>query len=263
MMTARRPVTLITGASAGIGAALARVFAAHGHELGLLARRGTHLKALADEIEARGGQRPHILEIDLLRADAMTRIDNDLATRGLEPGNVVNSAGFGMIGPAAELDRAEQLAMIDLNVRALTDLSLRFIESLKRHRGGILNIGSVASFLPGPNMAVYHATKAYVLSFTEALHRELAPQGIRVTALCPGPVETEFQARAGIPRNFFPKILGRSVESVAQHGYDGFMRGKRLVIPGTENKITTLLPRILPRALVLGMVTSSQGKIER
>ena len=119
-------------------------------------------------------------------------------------------------------------------------------------------MASIASFLPGPGMAVYHATKAYVLSFSEALHRELAPQGVRVTALCPGPVETEFQARAGIPESYFPRFLARSAEYVARHGYDGFMRGKRLVVPGTENKVLALLPRLLPRALVLRMVRASQ-----
>ena len=106
--------------------------------------------------------------------------------------------------------------MIDLNVRVLTELSLRFVESLARHRGGILNVASVASFMPGPGMAVYHATKAYVLSFSEALHRELGAQGVRVTALCPGPVETEFMARAGIPEGYFPHFLSRSAERVAQ-----------------------------------------------
>lgn len=258
----RRPVTLITGASAGIGAALARIFAAKGHEVALLARRGPQLNALADTIEAAGHKRPHVLEVDLLRADATTRTDNELHHRGLEPEIVVNNAGFGLAGAAAELDRVEQLAMIDLNVRALTDLSLRFIESVARHRGGILNVASVASFLPGPGMAVYHATKAYVLSFSEALHRELAPKGVRVTALCPGPVETEFQARAGIPKSYFPRMLSRSVERVAQQGYDGFMRGKRVVIPGTENKLATFLPRLLPRGMVLNLVRSSRGKPE-
>lgn len=262
-MAMRRPVTLITGASAGIGTALAQVFAAKGHELALLARRGVQLKALAEAIEATGRKRPHVFEIDLLRADATTRIDNELASRGLEPDNVVNNAGFGLMGPATELDRTEQLAMIDLNVRVLTDLSLRFVESLARHRGGILNVASVASFVAGPGMTVYHATKAYVLSFSEALHCEFAPLGIRVTALCPGPVKTEFQARAGIPKSFFPSILNRSAERVAQEGYDGFMRGKRVIIPGTENKIAALvLPRLLPRGMMLNLVRSSRGKSE-
>jgi hypothetical protein len=253
-MAMPRPVTLITGASAGIGAALARVFAEKGHEVVLLARRALQLGALADAIAAAGHKRPHILAIDLARADAPTRIDNELHARGLEPEIVVNNAGFGLLGLAAELDRGEQLAMIDLNVRVLTELSLRWIDSLERHRGGILNVASIASFLPGPGMAIYHATKAYVLSFSEALHRELAPKGVRVTTLCPGPVETEFQARAGVPEDYFPHMLARSAERVAREGYDGLMRGKRLVVPGFENKVLTFLPRLLPRALVLQLV---------
>jgi short-subunit dehydrogenase len=137
--------------------------------------------------------------------------------------------------------------MIDLNVRVLTELSLLFSESLVRHRGGILNVASIASFMPGPGMAVYHATKAYVLSLSEALHRELGAQGVRVTALCPGPVETEFQARAGIPQNYFPRLLARTAERVAREGYEGMMRGRRIVIPGSANKVASLLMRQLPR----------------
>ncbi len=193
-----RPVTLITGASSGIGAELARVFAAHGHELVLVARRERELDALADEIAAAGGARPTVLALDLGRRDAVARIAAELAARELEPANVVNNAGFGLAGPAALLDRDEQLAMIDLNVRALTELSLAFTDSLVGHRGGILNVASIAAFLPGPGMAVYYASKAYVLSFSEALHGELKSRGVRVTALCPGPVSTGFQVRAGI-----------------------------------------------------------------
>ncbi len=250
----RRPVTLITGASAGIGAALARTFSERGHELVLVARSALHLNALADAIAAAGSKRPHILVLDLLRADATTRIEHELRERALEAQYVVNNAGFGLFGDAASLDRAAQLAMVDLNVRALTDLSLRFVDSLARHRGGVLNVASVAGFMPGPGMAVYHATKAYVLSFSEALHYELAPQGIRVTVLCPGPVPTEFQARAGVPGGNFPRILTRSAERVARAGYDGLMRGRRLVIPGFENKVVALLPRLLPRALTLDLL---------
>jgi short-subunit dehydrogenase len=255
-----RPVTLVTGASAGIGAELARVFAAKGHEVALLARRALQLTTLADSIESAGHKRPHILAIDLARADASTRIDDEMRGRDLEPQYVVNNAGFGLLGRAAELDRGEQLAMIDLNVRVLTDLSLRFVDSLTRQRGGILNVASVASFLPGPGMAVYHATKAYVLSFSEALHQELTPQGVRVTALCPGPVVTEFQARAGIPESYFPRFLARSAERVARDGYNGLMRGQRLVVPGAENKIATFLPRLLPRALVLKFLSAGARK---
>ena len=132
------------------------------------------------------------------RGPPVSRIAAALKSDGLEPENVVNNAGFALAGPSATLDRSEQLAMIDLNVRALTELSLTFVESLVRHRGGILNVASVAAFLPGPGMAVYYASKAYVLSFSEALHGELSRRGVRVTALRPGPVSTEFQTRAGL-----------------------------------------------------------------
>ena len=195
-----RPVTLITGASSGIGAELARVFAEHGHELVLVARREHRLVELADEIAAAGRPRPNVLSVDLERPGAVSLLAAELGARDLEPANVVNNAGFGLVGQALRLDRNAQLAMIDLNVRALTELSLAFTDSLARHRGGILNVASLAAFLPGPGMAVYYASKAYVLSFSEALHHELAGLGVRVTALCPGPVATGFQARAGLQR---------------------------------------------------------------
>jgi short-subunit dehydrogenase len=253
-MTDRKPVTLITGASAGIGVALADKFADHGHRLVLVARRAPQLKALADRIAERGQVRPTVLAIDLARSDATALIEDELRAASLEPQYVVNNAGFGLFGSAASLDRAEQLRMIDLNVRAVTDLSLRFVESLKRHRGGILNVASVGSFMPGPGMAVYCATKAYVLSFSEALHHELKPAGVRVTALCPGPVETEFQARAGMPQGYTPRMLIRSAERVARNGYEGLMRGRRVILPGSYNNWAVLLPRLLPRRLMLSLV---------
>lgn len=260
MTTTPQPVVLITGASGGIGAELARVFAVNGHELVLVARRAPQMKELADSIAATGRPRPHVVVMDLTRADATANIADELRERGLEPAIVVNNAAFGLLGPAAALDRAEQIAMIDLNVKALTDLSLRFIDSLARHRGGILNVASVAGFMPGPGLAVYHATKAYVISLSEALHRELEPKGIRVTVLCPGPVETGFHARAGTPENYFPRMLSRSAERVAREGYDGFMHNQRVVVPGSDNKVLSLLPRILPRALVLWLMQRSQGR---
>ena len=259
-MNTDKPITLITGASAGIGAALAEVFAEHGHELVLVARRADRLKALADTIADTGRVRPQVLVIDLGRPGAATQVADELRERGLEPEYAVNNAGFGMLGLAADLDRSDQLGMIDLNTRMLTDLSLRFLDSLERRRGGILNVASIASFMPGPGMAVYHATKAYVLSFSEALHRELKPKRIRVTALCPGPVETEFQARAGIPEGYFPRMLARSPSRVAHDGYNGLMRGKRVVVPGSDNKVAALLPRLLPRSVVLGMVRRFQRR---
>ncbi len=190
-------VTLITGASAGIGAELARVFAAKGHRVALVARRTDRLTSLASEITAAGGAAPVIIPCDLTQPDSGDKIAEALAANGVEVDYVVNNAGFGLFGRAFQRDRADQLDMIAVNIRALTDLSLRFSDQLIRNRGGILNIGSIAGFLPGPGMAVYYASKAYVLSFTEALRAELAPRGVRVTVVCPGPVPSEFQARAG------------------------------------------------------------------
>ncbi|MEA2872266.1 MAG: uncharacterized protein QOH67_2242 [Hyphomicrobiales bacterium] len=253
-----KPVTVITGASVGIGAALARVFARNGHEVALVARREKEMVLLANELAVSAKYKPHVITADLQRSDAPARIAHELLGRGLEPAIVVNNAGFGLHGPAAEVDRAEQLAMIDLNVRALTDLSLRWIDGIVKHKGGILNVASVAGFMPGPGMAVYYASKAYVLSFTEALSRELSPLGVRVTVLCPGPVKTEFQMRAGVDTAPPSPLLARTADQVAQAGYDGFMAGKRVVIPGIGNKIVSLLPRLLPRGLVLRTLESYQ-----
>jgi uncharacterized protein len=254
-----KPVVLITGASSGIGAALAKVFAAHGHELALVARRQDRLEALAGEIAATGRPRPTLITVDLERRDGASAIAAGLSSLGLEPAIVVNNAGFGLRGAAAALSRDEQLAMIDLNVRALTELSLMFVDSLARHRGGILNVASLAAFLPGPGMAVYYASKAYVLSFSEALHRELSERGVRVTALCPGPVPTEFQARAGLSLPAAARMLELSAERVAQIGYDAFMAGKRVVIAGIGTRIVGSLMRLVPHALLLRLVDQTRA----
>jgi short-subunit dehydrogenase len=254
----RRPVTLITGASAGIGAEFARVFARHGHHLVLVARREERLKGLAGEIAATGRPRPHVLAVDLSRNGASEQIAAELAALGVEPQYVVNNAGFGLIGHAVELERTEQLAMIDLNVRTLAELSLAFVDSLSRHRGGILNVASVASYLPGPGMAIYYASKAFVLSFSEALHQELSGRGIRVTVVCPGVVPTEFQARAGMTKMPMAKFLCTPSEDIAEAGYAALMRGQRVAIPGLINKLITFLPRVLPRGVFLRAVARSQ-----
>jgi len=259
-MGALRPIALITGASTGIGAAFAHVFAKGDHELVLVARRLAQLDAVARTIEASGRRRPTIIGIDLALGDASERLADELLSRGLEPSIVVNSAGFGLRGQAIELDRVQQLEMIDLNVRTLTDLSLRWVDSMRRHGGGLINLSSLAGFFPGPGMAVYYATKAYVLAFTEALHRELSMRGIKVTVVCPGPVETEFQVRAGIDPARLPRLFTRGAERVAREGYDGFMRGRRVVITGTANKLVAIGSRFLPRAVTLGLAETYQLK---
>lgn len=260
-MNSPRPVTVITGASAGIGVALARVFARHGHELALVARREDRLNSLADEIAATGMRRPITIVVDLFKSGAAREIGDALAAQGAEVQFLVNNAGFGLIGLASNRDRDEQLRMIDLNVRVLTELSLAFLDSLERHRGGLLNVGSMAGFLPGPGMAVYYATKAYVLSFTEALHSELKPRGVRVAVLCPGPVPTEFAERAGIKdKEMATNVLTQSAEYVAEAGYDGLMGGQRTIVPGSLNKLVTLLIRLIPRRVILAFVDSRQSR---
>ena len=247
-------VTLITGASAGIGAELARVFVSNGHRVALVARRADRLTKLADEIVAGGGAAPIVIPCDLGQPDAGDKIAAILGAAGVEVDYVVNNAGFGLFGNAIDRDRAEQLGIIAVNIRTLTDLSLRFSDSLIRHRGGILNVASVAGFLPGPGMAVYYASKAYVLSFTEALRAEFAPRGVRVTALCPGPVLSEFQARAGFLPGIDSAILNVSAADVAQAGYRGLMANKRTVLPGLGIKIVPFLLRLFPRGFILGAV---------
>ena len=231
-MSDLRPVTVITGASAGIGVALARVFAGNGHELALVARRAERLNALADEIAATGARRPLVIVADLAKPGAAKTIADALTAAGAEPQFMVNNAGFGLVGLAEARDRDRQLAMIDLNVRALTELSLAFLDSLARHKGGLLNVGSMAGFLPGPGMAVYYATKAYVLSLSEALHSEFKRRGVRVAVLCPGPVPTEFAEVAGLTQSLAPGFLSQSAEAVAEAGYRGLMDGHRTIVPG-------------------------------
>ncbi len=251
-------VTLITGASAGIGTELARVFAAKGHRLALVARRADRLAALAGEITAKGGAAPIVIACDLQQPDSGDRIAEAITAEGVEVEYVVNNAGFGVFGHAIKRDRAEQLNIIAVNIRALTDLSLRFSDSLIKNRGGILNVGSIAGFLPGPGMAVYYASKAYVLSFTEALRQELAPYGVRVTVVCPGPVPSEFQTRAGFAPGFDSAVLNVSAEDVARQAYDGLMANKRAVLPGFFIKMVPFLLRLFPRSFILMAVGGFQ-----
>jgi short-subunit dehydrogenase len=251
-------VALITGASAGIGTELARVFASRGHRVALVARRADRLTALAGEIVAAGGAAPIVIACDLTQMGAGDKIAEALTAAGVEVEYVVNNAGFGVFGKAIQRDRADQLDIITVNIRALTDLSLRFADQLIRHRGGLLNLGSIAGFLPGPGMAVYYASKAYVLSFTEAMRAELAPHGVRVTVVCPGPVPSEFQARAGFAPGFDSTVLNVMPADVAKQAYDGLMANKRAVLPGLGIKLVPFLLRLFPRSFVLAAVAGFQ-----
>lgn len=262
-MNEARPAAVITGASDGIGAELARVFAAQGHHVALVARRAERLEALADEIAGAGGSNPTVIALDLLAEGAADALAQALAAAGLAPHYLVNNAGFGLIGRAVELDRAEQLAMIDLNIRALTALTLRFLPDIVAARGGVLNVASVASFMPGPGFAVYYATKAYVRSFSEALAQEVAGAGVKVSCLCPGPVQTGFQARAGFdftgPMGAMKPAMLPAAE-VARQGYDALMAGQRVVVPGFINKLLVWGAALTPRAMLMPVLASAQKK---
>ena len=252
-------VTLITGASSGIGAELARVFAANGHRLALTARRADRLEAIARELAGACGQaRPLVIPCDLQTPEACDKIEDALAAAGVEVEYLVNDAGYGLFGRAVELDRSEQLGIIDVNIRALADLTLRFAPSLIKNRGGVLNVGSVAGFLPGPGMAMYYASKAFVISFTEAMRQELKPHGVRVTVLCPGPVPTEFQVRAGFEPGYDSAILNVSPADVAKQGYRGLMANRRAVLPGLGIKMVPSLLRLFPRSFILAAVGGFQ-----
>ncbi|AZG75327.1 SDR family NAD(P)-dependent oxidoreductase [Methylocystis rosea] len=258
-----RPVAVITGASDGIGAALARIFAANGHEVALVARRGDRLEALADEIAANGAVRPLPIELDLTEQGAADVLSERLAEAGAAPRFLVNNAGFGLMGRAIELDAAEQLAIVDLNMRALTALTLRFLPAIVAVKGGVLNVASVAAFMPGPGFAVYYATKAYVRSFSEALSQELKPLGVKVACLCPGPVQTGFQARAGMDLSGFMTAIKPAMlpaAEVARQGYEGLMAGKRVIVPGLVNRMFVWGAAATPRALLLPLLASAQQR---
>jgi uncharacterized protein len=261
-MSAPRKVMLITGASGGIGADLARVAAAKGHDLALVARNRAALDALADEIAGAPGQknpRPLVFDCDLSQAGAPAAVEAFLEQSGADVESLVNNAGFGVLDAALDGDIAEHLGMIDLNIRALTELSLRFGKNLAKNRGRLLNVASVAAFMPGPGMAVYYASKAYVLSFSEALSAELAPLGVSVTALCPGPVPTGFQARAGFSRRMNAmRHFALSSPQVARAGYDGMMAGKRVVLPGGMAKVMAWSAPFTPKSLSMKLVSSFQ-----
>ena len=239
-------VALITGASAGLGVEFARQLSSKGHRLVLAARRKDRLDALVAEL---GNARA--VEIDLSEPGSTAALMSDLQEAGEQVDILVNNAGFGLRGPFAELDAARQREMIDLNCGALTELCRAVAPAmLERRSGAILNVASTAAFQPGPWMAVYFATKAYVLSFTEALHEELKPHGVKVSALCPGPTRTEFGAVAGIQSLGQFDRLSMEAGPVVRAGLGGLENNRAVVIPGTTNRIGAWSTRFAPRSFV-------------
>ena len=250
-MTAR-PVTLVTGGSSGLGAEFARQCARRGDAVVLVARRRDRLEALAAEI----GGAAHVVAADLSEPEAPARLIEEVERRGFFIETLINNAGFGLAGRFADLPRGRQRQMVDLNVAALTDLAHLVLPGMRaRKRGGVLNVASTGAFQAGPGIAVYFATKAYVLSFTEALHQELKGSGVNVSALCPGPTRTEFGAVAGMAGAGFDRIAS-GVESVVAAGLSGLESNKAIVIPGFANKLSAQSSRLIPRALMRRMVAS-------
>ncbi len=250
-----RAVALITGASGGIGADLARVFARHGHDLALVARGTDKLEALADEIAAAGRPRPLVIGCDLAERGAADQILAGLAAADARVAILVNNAGYGLLGTVDALDPAGQLGIVDLNVRALLELTLRCLPDLKAARGRVLNVASIASFMPGPGMAVYYASKAFVSAFSRALTEELKASGVVVSVLHPGLTSTGFQARAGFHQApYISAMPGASPFLVAEAGYRGLMAGRRTIVPGFSNKVGALLLPLVPDAVLQPIV---------
>ena len=256
------PTILITGATAGIGLELAKRFAAAGHALALTARRAGELTKVADDLKATHGVEVHTFPLDLGEADGPAKLHEQVTAAGLMVDVLVNNAGFGTLGPFLDTELEQELAMVRLNVSAVVDLCGRFVPAMKaRGSGRVLNVASTAAFQPGPYMAIYYSTKAFVLSFSEALWDELNGSGVTVTCLCPGPTRTEFADRAGMNEtNLFQGGNVMAVEPVCDAAFNATMKGKRLVIPGFWNKLLVFAVRFAPRRMILRIVRRFQQK---
>jgi uncharacterized protein len=257
-------VTLITGASAGLGEGFARALAAEKRNLLLVARREERLAALAVQLAERHGIAVETMALDLAAPDASEQLMAEVAARGLSVDTLINNAGFGARGSFIEIDLAEQRRMIDLNCTLLMDLCHRVLPGMiAAKRGGILNVASTAAFQPGPWMAVYYATKAFVLSFSEALHEEVRAQGVKVAALCPGPTRTEFADVAGMGDSELFKRFATSPEAVVRDGLAALKSNTAVKVSGTMNTIMAesirFTPRLLARRIAGGLQKTRQS----
>jgi short-subunit dehydrogenase len=256
----RAETVLITGASSGIGRELARLYAGDGARLVLVARSADKLRQLAEELTAEYGAEAQVLPADLSRPASAREITEALAQRHIDVDVLVNDAGFGARGSVAGLGADRQAGMVAVNVAALTQLTALLLPGmLERRRGAILNVASTAAFQPDPNQAVYGATKAYVLSFTEALAEEIRGSGVRVCCLAPGPTQTGWAAQAGMQGTRLFRRGTMDAGRVARAGHDGLRQDKTLVIPGLRNRILAFSVRLSPRALVTKVSAYLQG----
>ncbi len=250
---------LITGSTTGIGKELTELFARDRHNLVLVARNETKLQEQADALRERFGVEVHTLGLDLSLLNSAQELFTWVESRGLQISYLINNAGFGLNGAFSSLELQGQLDMMNLNMRVPVELSRLLLPGMRaRNRGGILNVASTAAFQPGPYMAVYYATKSFLLFFSEALAEELRGTGIHVTVLCPGPTRTGFQERAGIQDTLLMKAGLMGPAPVAAAGYRGLMAGRRVVVPGLANRLGTLLVRLAPLSLATRVVAMLQ-----
>lgn len=253
--THSRPLALITGASSGIGKAFAELFAADGYDVALAARSVDKLQQLADELTRKHGTTAIVIQVDLESPDGPAALHAAIKGRGLVVHALVNNAGYGGFGEFKDTALAGELGMMQLNMNALVILTKLFLPDLLSTRGRLMNVASTAAFQPGPYMAVYYATKAFVLSFTEAVASELEGTGVSVTAFCPGPTASGFQEKAAMQKSAL--VQGRrlpSSESVAAAGYRAMQRGRRVYIPGALNWVMAQSIRFTPRRVVTSLV---------
>lgn len=254
-------VALITGPTAGIGYELAKIFAANGYDLVLVSRNKEKLHNIATDLKQRYGTHSFVFDQDLSNPHAPWELFREISGREIEIDVLVNNAGFGMYGKFADLALDRMIEMIQLNILSLTQLTKLILPGmLKRGRGKILNVSSTAAFQPGPLMAVYYATKSYVLSFSEAIANELSGTGVQVSVLCPGPTRTEFQKTSGMERIFLFELTMMSAEDVAKIAYRGLHAGKTLIIPGFVNWFFAMSAGWAPRKLVTAVVRFLQEK---
>ena len=247
-----KKTALITGGSTGIGYELARCFAAHGHDLVLIARHTDTLEAAAGKIEGKYGVKVQTMTFDLADPDSPQKLFDAINAEGIQIDYLVNNAGFGLGGEFVDTDLQTELDMIQVNVTAVVHLTKLFLPAMvKRKEGRIMNVASTAAFYPGPLASIYYSTKNFVLAFTEAIAEELRKTGVTVTALCPGPTETNFAERSGTSKSrLFTDSVVASAEEVAKYGYAAMMKGQRVAIPGAGNKLLMQAERLAPRRLV-------------